>query len=57
MVSGNLPVTLLLAPGPRTGVGELRGGWIIPEWIMYHMKAKDTMAGIFWKEMKQTMPA
>ena len=35
---------MLMVLRPQTGVGELRGGWIIPEWIMYHMKAKDTMA-------------
>ena len=45
---GTLPVLLVLALGPDTGLGQLRSGWILGEWLSYYFKAKDTMAARFW---------
>ncbi len=56
-LSGSLPVLAILALGPSTGIGQTSGGWILPEFLCYHFKSKDTMAARFWGEMKQSMPA
>ena len=48
---------LVLALGPDTGLGQLRSGWILGEWLSYYFKAKDTMAARFWGQMGQPVPS
>lgn len=49
-------VKLMLALGPKTGLGQTRHGVLVPEWIVRHAKSKDLMVPRFWKAAGLTEP-
>ena len=49
-------VEVVMSLGPNGGVGQTKGGTIIPEFAVKGLKSKGMLADRYWKDFHQTMP-
>lgn len=56
-VPNSLPFAIALAMGPKHAVGQLTNGWMVPEFLLIGLKAKDLMVNRFWKDFNQKVPS
>ena len=54
--AGQIPIIAAVALGPNKGIGQLKNGLILGEWMIKKIKSKNLLAPMYWKQLKQKMP-
>ena len=53
---GQIPIIAAVALGPNKGIGQMKNGLILGEWITKKVKSQTLLALMYWKILTQKMP-